>query len=131
MPSNDHIINQMRGEALRFYHMGEPDGPMERVSIVAAIDAVTVDTVYASVLSPESLERKHCEFMRSEVIVQFYNAENAVVRIPKAYLPAFCLWKYELKGAVLELYEKRVAEHNAPLLRRSEHKPERVGSVRI
>jgi len=74
---------------------------------------------------------KRCEFVRSQVIVNLYNANAAVVLIPKAYLPAFCLWKYELTGLPLAAFERRVAVHNSPYLKQTAAKSERIGSVRI
>lgn len=120
-------------EALRFYGMGEFADRVERVSIAAVVDRVTESMVICDVMSPNLTGEpvKRCEFERSCVIVSHYNASAAIVRIPKAYLPAFCLWKYELTGKLLATFEARVAIHNAPYLSTSDRKPERVGSVRI
>lgn len=121
-------------EALRFYGMGElADAVVERVPVEAYIVRLTAATVECLVLSPEidPEPNKACEFLRSEVVVQYFSAERAMVKIPKAYLPAFCLWRYRLDGHQLEEVERRVARHNAPYLKTSSAVPERVGNIRI
>lgn len=120
-------------EALAFYGMGELADAVTRVSVAAVIDRVTDDAVICDVMSPSLTGEpmKRCEFVRSQVIVNLYNANAAVVLIPKAYLPAFCLWKYELTGKLLATFEARVARHNAPYLKSTSAKPERIGNVRI
>lgn len=135
MPSNDYIINQMRAEALAFYGMGESGEPVERVAIEVLVAGLTASTVECLVVGhePDQIGRpKICEFLRSEVTVQYFTAERAVVLIPKAYLPAFALWRHELKPARLADLAARVAVHNAPLLRSgSSRKPEKIGNIRI
>lgn len=139
MPSNDHIINQMAedtrlAEALQFYGMGELAGAVERVAIEVLVAGLTASTVECLVVGhePDQIGRpKICEFLRSEVTVQYFTAERAVVLIPKAYVPAFALWRHELKGSRLADLERRVARHNAPYLKSTSAKTEKIGNVRI
>jgi hypothetical protein len=134
MPSNDYIINQMRAEALRFYGMGEAAERVERVAVAAVVVSLTMTVVTVDVINPRASDPekfKRCEFLRSEAIVQMYNANSGLIRLPKAYLPAFCLWKFELKGRLLGVYEEHVARHNAPYLKSTSAKTEKIGNMRI
>jgi hypothetical protein len=137
-------------EALAFYGMGELAAAVaepEYVKVAAIVERVTQDGVLCRVLATEhtecteifsekrlsdlcALSGKSCEFQRSLVTLYFYTLERAVVRIPKAFLPAFCLWKYELTGKLLEQLETRVATNNAlPPPRPA--RTETIGNVRI
>lgn len=120
-------------EALAFYGMGELAEPVERVVIEAYVTRLTASTVECLALSPEidPEPNKACEFLRSEVAVQYFSAERAMISIPKAYLPAFCLWRYRLTGQHLAEVKSLVARHNAPYLKSTPAKPERIGNVRI
>lgn len=120
-------------DALAFYGMGGLADATERVAVEAYVEKLTADTVICEVLCPaiDLQPNKQCEFLRSEVVVQYFSATRAMIRIPKAYLPAFCLWRYELTGRQLETVEALVARHNAPYLKSSPAKSERVGNIRI
>jgi hypothetical protein len=143
MPSNDYILNQMRSDALAFYGLGEGD-VTEFVKVAAVVERVTQDSVLCTVLD-WSGERpahqissiaggtptvKRCEFRRDLVTLYFYSLERAVVRIPKAFLPAFCLWKYELTGKTLAELEQRVAA-NLALPSSRPAVVEKIGAIRI
>lgn len=153
---HDHLHNQdsalhtphsRLSEALAFYGMGEmAEAVVERVAVVGVVESLTETAVIVLVSGEQgavsskngsqitargSLPQKRCEFLRSEVTVQYFSAERACIRIPKAYLPAFCLWRYELTGHQLAEVERLVACHNAPYLKTSVAKPEKIGNLRI
>lgn len=129
--------HQQLAEALRFYGMGEPADGVERTSVAAVIERVTETEAICDVMNLSvppavagGVPKKRCLFLRSQVIVLHYNLQAAIVRIPRAFLPAFCLWKYELTGKLLEGFERRVAT-NLALPHRQPAKVEKFGSVRI
>lgn len=125
--------NQL-AEALAFYNMGEAAEPVERVAIEVLVAGLTAQTVECLVVGhePDQIGRpKICEFLRSEVTVQYFTAERAVVLIPKAYVPAFALWRHQLTGDRLADLSARVARHNAPYLKSTSARTEKIGNVRI
>lgn len=120
-------------EALRFYGLGDT-GPHETVQIAAVIDSVSETSVVCDMMAVTQKGEpvKRCEFQRSEVTVEYYNASSALVSIPKSYLPVFELQHYVLTGRVLERFQELVRRHNAPYLPVTRvSRVEKVGSIRI
>lgn len=104
-------------EALAFYGLGD-GGPQETVQIAAVIDQWTDTSVVCDMMAVTQKGEpvKRCEFQRSEVTVEYYNASSALVSIPKSYLPVFGLQHYVLTGRVLDRFRELVKRHNAPYL---------------
>lgn len=120
-------------DALRHFGLGDR-GPQETVQIAAVIDSVSETSVVCDMMAVTQKGEpvKRCEFLRSDVTVEYYNASSALVSIPKSYLPVFNLEHYVLTGRVLERFQELVRRHNARYLKVSRvSRVEKVGSIRI
>jgi hypothetical protein len=121
-------------EAMAYFGLGQLKGDEDTCFVAADVPAIRPLMLQCQVRRNGRITQ--CEFLRSLISVEWESIDEALIEVPKCFLPIFCLWDFVLSDKELERHRRKVEMFNAPYMgtvRYKQERPaiERVGGIRI
>lgn len=118
-------------EAFAYFGLGSPD-LADAVFVTADVRLTNTPLIYCEVYRGK--RRLECEFIRSQVGIEWESFDIALLQIPRSFVSIFRLANFVLDSDELERHKRNVELWNAPFMPHKAHsRPavERIAGIRI